>query len=505
MSMETQNNTHFKEAGFGKRLLGYFLDLIFVVACSLTFYLTVGNKVLYKSWGGEASFNNISSFMTDSGLVSKTENGVINIDTYASSAASSEDVVIYNGYAQKTMAKVFNYYGTFLPSDSRSTKTLATDNGTITYSAQWFETSVLGFLDPSAVSDVTNEKQLSGTNNYFKYALNEAKTAVDPTQCPVFQDDVKSKIDAGNAEMLKNINGYLFDSSNKKGLYYNALVNLGYYGKTDTQANVQTYFTSNYAVYYKTFIGTYLISYLPFLFIFMFLIPLLSKHGETLGKWIAGTAVVRIDGYNIRPFERIVRPLCLFILGAFCAIPYMITLLGYFAFILIAIVDYMVLAMSKTHQSIHDKIARTIVIERKDAHFFKDYDEMMGYAKVNPSEMPEVHDAATEQANKQAAAEDAILDLSTINKNRDEAAKMKNFDEYEKSKAEENVTEVASTPKTQVNLTKDETPDEEVPMSEDEKKAMADLAALEGGTPEDKDEANKETNDAEQDGESKKE
>jgi hypothetical protein len=60
---------------------------------------------------------------------------------------------------------------------------------------------------------------------------------------------------------------------------------------------------------------------------------------------------------------------------------------------------------------------------------------------------------------------------------------MTSFDDYEKSKEQENATKASANPQPKVNLTKDETPDEP---SDDQ--AMKDLAALDGGTPDEESE-----------------
>jgi hypothetical protein len=117
----------------------------------------------------------------------------------------------------------------------------------------------------------------------------------------------------------------------------------------------------------------------------------------------------------------------------------------------------MVLVMSKTHMSIHDKIAGTFVYSKKESLIFKNEEDMKAYAADHPEEFPELKNTAQDAENTRIAQEDSILDLSTMNKNREEAAKMSKFDDYEAQKEAETKPKAGQQwPRPKVNLTKTE-------------------------------------------------
>ena len=94
---------------------------------------------------------------------------------------------------------------------------------------------------------------------------------------------------------------------------------------------------------------------------------------------------------------------------------------------------------------------------------FKNYEEREEYmAKIRAKEQ-------AEEAENEAAAGPEILDLSTINKNREEAANMTSFDEFEKQKDEEAARLAAEQASNDapISLHKD---DEEEPVSNEEPK-----------------------------------
>jgi len=106
------------------------------------------------------------------------------------------------------------------------------------------------------------------------------------------------------------------------------------------------------------------------------------------------------------------------------------------------------------------------------------------YASTHLDQFPELQNEKEDAEVAAIAQADSILDLSTLNKNREEAVHMTSFDEYEKKEDEENASKtLANQPK--VNLTKE---DDQPELASDEQ-AMKDLAALEGGKPDENGEA----------------
>lgn len=492
-------NTHVKEAGFGKRLLAYLIDAACVIIMTAIFYTFVTSTYLYGALGGKQDLNEMNSFAADSSLFSPTydtNSSVTSISLYSftdtkdTSGAPKEQTKA--GYAEY-FDKVWNYYTVFLPTDGRTIKK-TTDLGT-PYTQddydQFLEVKLMKFQAKSVLDAMTlsgdpasDDAVLAGDNLFFKYATKvvEGKTVVDIAAMPVLRYSIQQDVDNGVAARLTALNEYMYNSAatdNNYGLYGNAVIDLT--GGSSSQASIQTYYsTRSSRVNYDIWVAAF-VPFTAFQFIFFFVIPLCLKNGETLGKLTFSLGVSKIDGFRVTFKEKIIRQLLTTFLGMLVVLPW--TYIGFMAYVLLALIDYMVLVMSKSHQSLHDRFAKTECYDKKASLVFIDEADMAEYASTHPEQFPELKDVAKEQENSQIAAEDSILDLSTLNKNRDEAKGMTSFDDYEKAKEQENAAKAPSNPRPKVNLTKDDSPDEPA-----DEQAMKDLAALEGGTPDEESE-----------------
>jgi uncharacterized RDD family membrane protein YckC len=513
-------NTHIKEAGFGKRLLSYFLDAGMVLVCTgLLYGLVIRNTMLPSileqeglqdafhfaaassleaPYGGDGE--EITS-LTDDDLVYSV--GLYSFDDDVSSTQTSYGYELY-------FNKVWYYYTQFIPTNENAVKMVnsVTDAGVTTTTDftqddyyTYVEVTLMGLpTNPTAITDVS-EANIKGTNSYFKYALNTAGTAVDITKMPVLQSAIQTSLDSYTAysassedvsltddevtaatDYLSSLASYFYayDSSTYEysGLYYDAVLNM----KGEDDSGLQTYFSSNYDDdYYNIGLWScYFVSFIPFQLLFLLIIPLVMKNGETLGKKICKLAVVTDQGYQLDVRGRILHPLCVTVLGGLISTPWLY--LGFMGYILLALIDYMVLVMSKTHQSLHDKLAHTLVISSKESLWWKNDEEMRKYASEHPESFPELKNEVSDAEGTRIAQEDSILDLSTMNKNRDEATNMSKFDEFEKNRDATQAEGAAlSAPKKKVNLTKIEEDDGDVTVPpEVQERAMKDLAAIEG-------------------------
>ena len=120
-----------------------------------------------------------------------------------------------------------------------------------------------------------------------------------------------------------------------------------------------------------------------------FMVPLLLKNGQTLGKKVFGLALMRVDGVQITPVQLFVRS----VLGKYA----METMVTVFVLILIAfgalgIVGYMVIfgilllqaicmIVSRTNSMVHDLMAATVVVDFASQRIFRSSEELMEYQK----------------------------------------------------------------------------------------------------------------------------
>lgn len=507
MSKLISMNTHTKEASFIKRFIAYVIDALCVIILTVILYNFVTSNFLFKAMGGANAASEMNTYSVESSLFkptystsNPTEISTISIYTFAdqksdSTAPSDQTKSGYEEYYDR----FWTFYTDFIYKDSNSTKrtTAFVNSSTITGDTpfteddyfSYVEMQLMGLPDPTKITltgdAATDEALLKGTNKYFKYDLNQTGTTVDIHKRPILQIAVQTQVNSSDpANILKSLNTYFYDSTGTNsdyGLYGNAASYL--MGNTSTfvpHSPTQTYYSTRYSQQNYDIWMCALVPFLPLQFIFFFILPLCLKDGQSLGKLIFSLAVVKADGFKATWKEKVIRQLYLTILGSFVLLPW--TYLGLMLYVLIALIDYMVLVMSKTHQSLHDRLAKTMVISKKESLYWKDEDEMAAYAATHPEQFPELKEQHQDPEMTRIAQEDSILDLSTMNKSREAAHTMSNFDDYEKAEDAKSSAKPASNPSS-VNLTKDETPDEDEKVDE---QAMKDLSALEGGTPDEK-------------------
>lgn len=118
-----------------------------------------------------------------------------------------------------------------------------------------------------------------------------------------------------------------------------------------------------------------------------FIIPLLFKNGQTVGKKIFGIGLMRDDGVKVTPVMMFVRS----ILGKYTVetmVPIFLIVLtfvggagiiGLAALVLLLAYDVILFARTKTHSFIHDVLAYTVAVDIQSQMIFETKEEMMAY------------------------------------------------------------------------------------------------------------------------------
>ena len=138
---------------------------------------------------------------------------------------------------------------------------------------------------------------------------------------------------------------------------------------------------------YFTFSSLFLILFAYLLL--EFVVPLLLKNGQTLGKKIFGIAIMRTDGVKITPFALFVRT----VLGKYTIetmVPVLIVIMIYFSILgltgtvvlgLIALLQIILLAATKSRSAIHDLLACTVAVDFASQRIFDSSEELLEYKK----------------------------------------------------------------------------------------------------------------------------
>ena len=111
-----------------------------------------------------------------------------------------------------------------------------------------------------------------------------------------------------------------------------------------------------------TLFGVSLITY--------FIIPICSKNGETIGKYLLGLGVLTADGYVLKKYYHIPRFLSLFVIEMAG---------GILSFGGLFLISYIMFCFSKKRRSVHDFCANSVVIDKKESTWFVDRDQEYRY------------------------------------------------------------------------------------------------------------------------------
>lgn len=120
-----------------------------------------------------------------------------------------------------------------------------------------------------------------------------------------------------------------------------------------------------------------------------FVVPLLLKNGQTLGKKIFGVALMHAEGLKVKPVQMFIRT----VLGKFAIeimIPVYILIMIFFNSIGIismavlggiVVAELLTVVMSRTNNLIHDSIAATVAVDMASQRIFETPEEKIEYIK----------------------------------------------------------------------------------------------------------------------------
>lgn len=356
-----------------KRIASYFVDLILVLTIGMLLFATLGEKVIGKALGAEEASKNASDFAVASGLAYYGEE--VGPSIYEYKASDNENGK--KGY-EAYLDHVWYYYTEFLnvaknPNDkvvgrkSSDGKDFVSDD----YYRFFFE-RCMGFAGDSANS-----------NPYFDYAREGENVLLHSK--PVLNSEYQAKVDSNDEEALTKLLKYFFnaDLADQTGLYFDAIKDMK--GPLYNKASVQTYYQEQATRYSMAAWGSQAITVMPIVLVFFLIIPLCRKDGESLGKLIFGIKVVGAEGFRINKLQRIFRPLLVTLLHLAALIPNVG--IGLAIYFIGAIASFLMMALGKKRMNIHERITRTIVVDKKYSIIFSSlHDKSLYMEKHNVDE-----------------------------------------------------------------------------------------------------------------------
>ncbi len=415
--MKQRTPSYIHPASYGKTTIAYLLDAVCTIAMIFAIYYAFGNTVLLPAQNYQASYDEYLAFMADSGLTKGDSSGTLL--TY--------DETIQDGKAgwQYYQEAVIKYYTVFIPGESGA-EFYEEDGVSKDSEGKYNVESIKAFVLKKVYLLNADGSQIEeGSDPYF--VLDEStEDPYDVKLSADYQGDISTEL-----TKLSKLKSFFANSESRTGAYYDAI----------THFSAQPHFKDlQNSIGLKRYIA-YLPSFIISPLIFFFLIPLLTKDGRTLGKLAQKIAVVSESGYKARKLNIVIHYAILTLVWELLLIPS--TMIGIMAMAFLLLIDYLALILSKNHTSLHDKIARTLVIDAKESKWFKDEEEEEQYIKDNPDSsvagfyieenghLPG-EEASPIKESPRGLSEDTILDFSTIGKARREAATITSFDEFEK-------------------------------------------------------------------------
>lgn len=413
-----------------RRFIAFAIDFAVSVLVGFLLFAFWGTKGLFDRLGGNALWNQAMEFYGTSHLyeISKNEDGTWGTDykliAFDVTPSSSQEKPGYELY----LDHAYLFYTDFLPNnghiDDVTTKAGATYTASEYYTGKHFNTAIIGLPADLSTIDIANEATYTSENGYFKYALNEAGTEIDPNAKPVLSQATQELVDAGDTTTLSRLQALFYSgnsAANTTGIIYDAAVLLSQ--QSYLQPIGDAYLRVNWAV--NATVVTIPAG------VFFLLIPLFSPNGESLGKWIMRMGVAKRNGCKIGLKERLLRPfVVLAILCVFALIPRSYTMFALMGVMVLLFADFMFVLMDKSgaYRALQDRLAGTLVYDKKKSTLFKTLEEVEEF-KANSETIVTPNRQAIKAVDSEAILlEQSIIDGDSFAK---EASDIVDYDELE--------------------------------------------------------------------------
>ena len=406
-----------KPASYMKNAASFIIDFLITLGFMVLLFFTVGEQGIFKAQGYDAKVQEQYQAVVDSGLydAEKNADGTLktpSLITYNTIVNATTKVYGYQKYSEE----IWNYYTVYLPAHGDAV------NGTEAkdyYNAAYLTKTVYGIKD-------------DGTGNaYFTFSKDGSGNYTQP----VLLADPQAKVDAGDTTTLENLKYFFYKQSDATASGYIAdAVNL-----LATQSAYTTPANAVSRIIYLSIIPSAIIP--PF--IFFFIIPICVPNGKTLGKLMLGVAVLGDDGYKAKKIFIILHYFILLLGFELLLIPNLA--IGAMLMVLLFIIDFMVLVLSKHHQSLHDRLSKTIVVDARKSVWFATKEAEAEYVKDHPASLAarlaDENGGLSEDGSGRklvspdaVAAQDSILDLASIEAQRNLIHSDVKFDDLEQGK-----------------------------------------------------------------------
>lgn len=301
----------------------------------------------------QSSRQEMAEFSVDSGLFHYKD------DNPANDVMPFTDSTNYKDYETMLVNYYTNYKVNGCPEEYRDAK----------YTTYWYNVHLLGLSENPAVeayTDLDSRPDIVTKKGptLFEYQKGEGD-AILYDQLPVLKSGVS---DASAFHYY-----YIPEADNAEGTYY-----IYSYAVTDLYST--NYFNNAYINMYNWYYTfSIIISFSLSALIFYFIIPILTKNGQTLGKLTFHIGLVNKLGYQYKKIQLIPRFFftVLLLVTAYIVSQFFVYSLFIFlaAATILLLVSYCIAVFTSEHKAIHDYFAGTTVIDLRQSTWFKDAEE----------------------------------------------------------------------------------------------------------------------------------
>lgn len=333
-------------APVGKRAFAAIIDLILALFIWLGVF--AGAQAIFLSVDYSKNLaSELTSYQVASGLYYIGTDGNV---------AAHDDYAAYESYQGMIVSYYTDYLVNKCPEEYRNAK----------YTTYWYNVFILGQDDVKSLytSEALSSREAPSKPDgatYFEYdGTNYDSLALPKSSLYVESDRTKGLSDDGKAKLLA-----FYYSPSRQSVYYNAgnsLFQLPFYSEPNAaySAMEKTYpllvgIAISYSLYYL-------------------LVPLIFQDGETFGKRMFNLCLVNKNGFQVQKPQVVIRtlPLALIMLALFF---FLGNIYGIMITLFILMVSYVLVIFTKNHTAIHDFMALTYVVDKKDSVFFKNIEE----------------------------------------------------------------------------------------------------------------------------------
>ena len=362
-----------------QRTFAAIIDLVLAILIGAGVFLGFSNIASNFS-GVKAYINDYNSEIVSSGLMELKNNELVPFE-----------YVSYENY-QDIFFKFYNeYYHEQTKKD---------------YDVYWFNVFIYGQKDEL---NKYTEKELNDRpalmkvvgSSLFTYAKEGNETKYNQFAIPrASENGTKELTDYEKTELRQYF--YISDAEAKDNekattyryVYYYALADITSLSKLQNDYN-------KYALYGVTL--PLVVAIIVTIVIFYFVIPLIFKNGETIGKKVMHVCLVNKLGYQYKRIQllpRVLFPMLLTIIIVFFA---GFSIWAFVGVSVVLLISFVFTIFTKDNKALHDYFAGTLVIDAKQSTWFKDINEEEKAEKDVASYVEQV------QANNDALTERNII------------------------------------------------------------------------------------------------